>query len=51
MATADAEGERRFAPYLRLYLEGNRLANRKAREQIDQLREIGVRIFLEDSGE
>lgn len=43
MAKADVDGERRFAPYLRLYIKNNPLGE-KAEKQIKQLEEFGVRI-------
>ncbi len=44
----DGEGERRFAPYLQLYLEGNPLKDAAKGEQVEQLKSIGVRVYLED---
>ena len=44
MAEADVAGERRFAPFLRLYLKGNKLQSKKPAAQLDRLRELGVRI-------
>lgn len=46
MAEADVAGERRFAPFLRLYLQGNKLQSKKAAAQLDRLRELGVRVNL-----
>ena len=40
MARSDQEGERRFAPFLKLYLKGNRVR----KSQIEKLKEYGVRI-------
>jgi hypothetical protein len=47
MCRQDAEGDKRFAPYLRLYLEGNPLNEKATAEQIPALKEIGVKVFLE----
>ena len=44
---ADFKGERRFAPYLRLYLAGNPLSDAAKAEQLAELKKIGVR--LEDA--
>jgi Leucine-rich repeat (LRR) protein len=46
-AKADAEGEKRFAPFLRLYLSGNPLSEAARSEQLRTLQGYGVRI--EDS--
>jgi len=43
-AKADADGEKRFAPYLRLYLKGNPLSEAAKTAQIDALKAIGVKI-------
>lgn len=44
MCQADAKGEKRFAPYLRLYVkEGNPLGE-QAQKQLQKLTEIGVRV-------
>jgi Leucine-rich repeat (LRR) protein len=42
-AKADAEGEKRFAPYLRLYLADNPLSETAKNEQIAALKSFGVR--------
>lgn len=47
MAEKDVAGERRFAPFLRLYVKGNRLDGKKARGQIEQLRGFGVKVDYE----
>lgn len=44
MAEKDAAGERRFAPFLRLYVNGNRLEGKKAQSQLEQLRSLGVKV-------
>lgn len=41
---ADAEGEKRFAPFLRLYLKGNPLSEEAKKKQIDALKAAGVKI-------
>ena len=43
-AKADAEGSKRFAPFLRLYLKGNELTEQAKNEQLAALKAIGVRI-------
>lgn len=47
MAEKDAGGERRFAPFLRLYVKGNRLDGKKAQRQLEQLRSLGVKVNYE----
>jgi hypothetical protein len=44
MAKADAEGERLFAPMLRLYVEGNPLNETTRESQLPQLAQFGVRV-------
>jgi len=44
MATADAAGAQRFAPYLRLYLAGNPLPQGARSSQIPALKKQGVRV-------
>ncbi len=41
---ADAEGQKRFAPYLRLYLKGNPLSEAAKSSQLPALKGFGVRI-------
>jgi Leucine-rich repeat (LRR) protein len=41
---ADAKGERRFAPYLRLFIAGNPLSDAAKSAQVAALKEAGVRI-------
>jgi internalin A len=41
---ADAQGERRFAPYLRLYLDDSLLKNEAQAAAISRLQKVGVRI-------
>ncbi len=48
MCEKDAKGDRRFAPYLQLYLEGNPLQDKAKGEQVEQLKKLGVKVFLED---
>jgi hypothetical protein len=43
-AKADAQGQKNFAPFLRLYLEGNPLSESAKGEQLASLKEAGVRI-------
>jgi Leucine-rich repeat (LRR) protein len=43
-AKADAEGRKNFAPFLRLYLEGNPLSEAAKTEQLAALKGAGVRI-------
>jgi internalin A len=43
-AKADAEGEKRFAPYLHLYLAGNPLADAAKNTQLPALKGFGVRL-------
>jgi Leucine-rich repeat (LRR) protein len=47
MAKKDVAGERRFAPYWRLYLAGNPL-NDTGKAQLQELAKLGVRVFLDD---
>lgn len=44
MAKTDADGEKRFAPFLNLYLKGNPLSSKAKGPQLNQLKEIGVRV-------
>ena len=44
MAAADAEGERRFASFWRLYLEGNPLNEQSKTQGLKSLRKSGVRL-------
>jgi uncharacterized protein (TIGR03067 family) len=41
---ADADGQKRFAPYLRLYLAGNPLSDAAKTQQLPALKGFGVRI-------
>jgi uncharacterized protein (TIGR03067 family) len=43
-AKADAEGQKRFAPYLRLYLKGNPLSEAAKSNQVPALKGFGVHI-------
>jgi Leucine-rich repeat (LRR) protein len=47
-AKADADGAKRFAPYLELYLAGNPLSDEAKSKQLPALKAAGVR--LEDLG-
>lgn len=44
MASKDAKGDKRFAPYWRLYLDDNPVEDAKRDEQIKQLKSVGVRV-------
>ena len=44
MSKADAEGDKRFAPFLRLYLAGNPLSETAKSQQLPALKGFGVRI-------
>ena len=44
---ANADKERRFSPFWRLYLAGNPLADKAKGEQIEALKKLGARIELE----
>ncbi len=43
MCRKDAEGEKRFAPYLQLYIQDNPLSD-AAKQQLDELKSVGVRV-------
>lgn len=43
-AKADAEGEKRFTPYLRLYLADNPLSDKAKNEQLPALKGFGIRL-------
>jgi hypothetical protein len=43
-AKDDAAGEKRFAPFLRLFLEGNPLSDDAKSQQLDALKQAGVRL-------
>jgi len=43
----DSEGEKRFAPFLRLYLSGNPLSDAAKGAQLEALKAAGVKIFLD----
>ena len=47
MARIDADGDRRFAPYWRLYLADNPLSDDAKGDQIAELKKLGARISLE----
>ncbi|MGQ0634447.1 MAG: leucine-rich repeat domain-containing protein [Planctomycetaceae bacterium] len=42
---ADAAGEKRFAPFLRLYLAGNPVCGESAQKQIEAIKAAGVKVF------
>lgn len=43
-AKEDAAGEKRFAPFLRLYITGNPLSDAAKSQQLDELKTAGVRL-------
>ncbi len=45
-ARADAEGPKRIAPFLRLYLGDNPLSDAAKGEQVSALRSLGVKVEL-----
>lgn len=47
MAKKDFEGEKRFAPFLRIYLSGNPLSDEAKSTQIEQLKQFGCRVELQ----
>ena len=49
MAKKDAEGEKRFAPFLRIYLSGNPLSEEAKTKQLEELRSYGCRVMLEEN--
>ena len=40
----DAQGPKRFAPYLRLFIAGNPLSEAAKKTQLEELKKIGVRV-------
>ena len=44
MAKTDADGPKRMAPFLRLYLEGNPLSDEAKSTQLSACKAMGVRI-------
>ena len=40
----DLNGEKRFAPYVQVYLKGNPLDSDKAKAQIAELKKLGIRV-------
>jgi internalin A len=44
-AKVDAEGPQRFAPFMRVYLAGNPLSDETKKEQLPELKKIGVRLM------
>ena len=46
MAKKDNEGEKRFAPFWRIYLSGNPLSDAAKGAQVDELKKIGARVNL-----
>lgn len=47
-AMADAKGPKNWAPFLRLYLQGNRLSS-KSRKLVAELEKEGMRVVLKDA--
>ena len=47
MATKDAAAEKRFAPFWRIYLEGNPLSEAAKTTQAEQIKKLGGRVVLE----
>ncbi len=47
-AKADADGDKRFAPFLRLYLTGNPLSDAAKTAQFEALKSVGVKIEFGD---
>ena len=45
MCRKDAEGDRRFAPYLEVYLGENPIDEKKKSEQIAELESFGVDVY------
>src|SRR5690606_16993560 len=48
MAKKDFEGEKRFAPFLQIYLSGNPLSDEAKTQQLEELKQYGCRVKLED---
>jgi hypothetical protein len=46
MAKADAEGQRRVAPFLRVYLAENPLSDEAKTKQVEALKGYGVRLLF-----
>jgi Leucine-rich repeat (LRR) protein len=49
MAKKDAEGDKRFAPYWKLYLAENPLSDDAKTKQVEALKALGVRVNLDDA--
>ncbi len=49
MVKEDAEGEKRFAPFLRVYLSGNPLSDSARKSAIAALKKYGVRVTVDKS--
>ena len=45
MCKKDAEGDRRFAPYLEVYLGGNPIDDKTKKTQTDALKGFGVDVY------
>ena len=48
LCKADSEGQRRLAPFLRVYLAGNPLSDKAKNEQVKALQGFGTRVMLTD---
>jgi hypothetical protein len=46
MAREDMEGEKRFAPFLNVYLEGNDTDELMRKGQVHALRDLGVKVEI-----
>jgi internalin A len=47
MAQKDAEGQKRFAPFVKIYLAGNPLSDEAKGAQVEQLKKVGCRVHLD----
>lgn len=50
MAEADIKGEKRFAPFWKLYLAGNPIDSEEQQRHLARLKELGVRLNMEYTG-
>ena len=48
MAQKDSAGEKRFAPFWHLYLQGNPLSDAAQNKQLAELKKVGSRVHLKD---
>ena len=49
MVKEDTEGEKRFAPFLRVYLSGNPLSDSARNSAVAALKKYGVRVTVDES--